>query len=137
MSFKISALKAKTNSVPVAVKHPVTGEDLVDDQGKVVYVYLYGKASKQYRDFNDARLKKALEQQKIAKKITPPDLTVDKIRKDAIEFSVACSDHIDMVDDNDQEINTAEAFTKLYSDPDFYWLLDQVNAAIENDSNFF
>lgn len=86
MSFKISALKAKTNSVPVVVKHPVTGEDLVDDQGKVVYVYLYGKASKQYRDFNDARLKKALEQQKIAKKITPPDLTVDKIRKDAIEF---------------------------------------------------
>jgi len=136
MSFDISKLKAKTNSVPVAIKHPTTGEDLVDDQGKVVNVYLFGKASKQYRDFNDSRLKSVLDQQKLSKKIAPPELTVGKLRKDDVDFAVACTDRIDMVYEGN-DVNTPEALFELYSDPDFYWLFEQVKAAVENDSNFF
>ena len=137
MSFKLSSLKAKTEATPVNLTHPQTGENLVDDKGNEIKVHVFGKASKKHRDFSDSRLKSALEKQKKSGKITPQELTVEKIRSESIEFAVAMSSHIEnMVGDDDKPINSPEAFKTIYENPEYYWLLEQVNAAIENDSNF-
>jgi len=139
MAFKLSSLKAKTAATPVVLTNPKTGEPIVDeDSGKEVAVYVYGKASKQYRDFNDSRLKSALEKSKKAGKIAAQnELTVEKIRKETIDFAVAMTSHIaNMESEDGKAVDSPETIRAVYEDPEFYWVLDQVNAAIENDSNF-
>ena len=137
MSFKLSSLKAKTEATSVVLTHPQTGDNLVNDEGKEITIHVFGKASKKHRDFSDSRLKSALEKQKKAGKITAQELTVEKIRSESVEFAVAMSSHIEnMEGDDGKPINTPEAFKVIYENPEYYWLLDQVNAAIENDSNF-
>ncbi len=137
MSFKLSSLKAKTEATPVVLTHPQTGDNLVNDEGKEITIHVFGKASKKHRDFSDSRLKAALEKQKKNGKIAPQELTVEKIRSESIEFAVAMSSHVEGMEGEDgKAINTPEAFKVIYENPEYYWLLDQVNAAIENDSNF-
>lgn len=137
MSFKLSSLKAKTEATPVTLTHPQTGDPILTDDKKEVKVHVFGKASKKHRDFSDSRLKSALEKQKKQGKITPQELTVEKIRSESIEFAVAMSSHIENMEGEDgKPINSPEAFKTIYENPEYYWLLDQVNAAIENDSNF-
>lgn len=138
MSFKISSLKAKTSSVAVNIRHPETGEDLIDDQGKEVKVYVFGKASKEYRDHADARLKKALAAQQAKKKVTVPDITVEKVRNDTLDTVVILTDKFENLEDEDgKAIDNKDAIRKLYENPEYFWLVDQVNEAIESDSNFF
>lgn len=138
MSFKINTLKAKTNAVPVNLRHPETGEDIVDENGKEVKVFVYGKASKEYRDQQDARLQKALDRQKTSKKTVAPDLTVEKIRAETLETVITLTEKFEnLVDEDDKPIDNKAAIRKLYEDPEYFWVVDQVNEAIENDSNFF
>ena len=136
MSFKISNFKANSQAVAVNLRHPETGEDLINDEGTPVQAFVYGKASKKHRDLTDARLQKAIVAGKDKNKA--PEITVDKIRKEGLEWAVGLTSKITgIVDDDGNEIDTPETITAVLSNPDYYWVLDQINAAIENDSNFF
>ena len=122
--------KAKTSAVAVSIKHPETGEDLVIN-GKEVKVHVYGKASKVQRDFQDAKIKAYASNKSKNKN----DLNMDKIRKDAIEYAVACTEKIENLASED--ITSKEDLEEIYSNVEYYWFLDQVTAAIESDTNFF
>lgn len=138
MAFKLSSLKAKTSATPVVLTNPKTGEPILDEKDQEVAAYVFGKASKKYRDFNDGRLKSALDKSKKAGKIAAQnELTVDKIRTETIDFAVAMTSHIaNMEGEDGGALDNPEAIRAVYEDPEFYWVLEQVNAAIENDSNF-
>lgn len=138
MSFKLSSLKAKSDAVPVTILHPETGEELFDDKGSPIQLHVYGKASKKYRDLTDARLKDAIAQGKSSGKNKAPELTVDKVRKDSVEWAVSLTAKITgMVDDEGNPFDNSDAIRSIYENPEYFWLLEQANAAIENDSNFF
>ena len=136
MSFKISNIKAKTNSVGITIKHPLTGEDIVDEKGKEVKVYLFGKASKEFREHSNARLKSAIDVQQM-NKAKQPKVTVERIRKEAIEDAVALTDKFENLSDDDgNEIVTKEAIMELYSNPEYVWLLDFVREQSDLQENF-
>lgn len=137
MSFKLSSLKASSVAVPVEITHPVTGDVLADDKGNKVVVHLFGKASKQRREYDDKRLKEVLDKQKKKGNALAQELTVEKVRDNEISAAVAMTSHIDtLVADDGTPYNTPEAIKALYEDEGYYWLFDQVKAELENDSNF-
>lgn len=137
MALKLSSLKASESSI-VVLKHPVTGEDLVDDKGGEVAVEVFGKASKVHQDYMNSVLKKAIEKNKVANKVKQQDITVEKIKDDEIGFLVAMTKRfVNLVDDDGKEINTPESIKAIYENTDYYFVKEQVNAALENDSNFF
>lgn len=138
-TLKLSSFKAKQDATAVTIRNPETGEELLDDDGNpLAQIHVFGKASKKYRDMTDARLKEAIIQGKLQGKTKAPDLTVDKVRKEGIEWAVSLTSHISgMETDDGKALNTPEAIREVFSNPEYYWLLEQANAAIENDSNFF
>ena len=120
---------------------PATGEELFNDEGKPIQIHVFGRASKKYRDLTDARLRDAIAANKGGKS-KANDITVDKVRKDSIEWAVSLTSHIsNMVYDDENgvehKLDNPDALRLAYSDPELYFLLDQANAAIENDVNFF
>lgn len=129
--FNLPSLpKAKKEASPVAIKHPESGEDLLVD-GVPVIVHVYGKASKVHRDYTDAKVKAY----SLNKNKNKNDLNMDKIRKDAVEYAAACTDKITGL--SKEDITSKEDMSKLYATEEYYWFLEQVSAAIENESNFF
>lgn len=131
MKLDFSALpKAKTGAVAVNIVHPEDGENLVVD-GREVKVFVYGKASKVQRDYTDEKVK-AYSNNKSKNK---NDINMDKIRRDAVEYAVACTDKLEGLAPTD--ITSKEDLTSLYSNPEYYWFLEQVSAAIEADKNFY
>ena len=122
--------KAKTSAVAVDLKDPVTGEVINVGHGDVK-VYVHGKASKVHRDFTDAKVKAYAANKSKNKN----EINMDKIRKDSVEFAVACTEKITGLQAED--ITSKESIEELYSTEEFHWVLDQVNSAIENEANFF
>lgn len=138
MSINIKSLKAKTSSIAIDLKHPLTGEVLKDENGNVAQAFVFGKASKQYREATDARLNEAIENNENKDKDSKPKLTALKIRENSIEFAALCTDKITVLTTEDgKALDTLETLVETFEDKGMYWLLDQVTAAIEADKNFF
>jgi hypothetical protein len=130
MSFDLNTL-AKENVTTIHIVHPATDAPLYADEAKTspVQIIVYGTSSKQYRDkvlaMNNARLKRG--------KAKP---TAEGIESDAIELLVACSKEAINLKLDGEPINTPEAFRKLYSNPSYDWLREQVDNSIGEASNF-
>jgi hypothetical protein len=135
MSFKISNVKkAKTSAVPVVVLHPTIGE-LVTDEGQKVTLWIYGKASDQYRDYTEAQTDSfiAKQQAKVKSKPTGKQLLADRVK-----FIAAMTKDIEhlVADDGSKYDNTA-ALEELYSKRENHWLLEFAETALEDNANFF
>jgi hypothetical protein len=134
MSFKLSQLKAKTSAVPVVVLHPVIGE-LVDDKGNKVTLHIFGKASKEYRDYQEAQTDSfiAKQQAKVKSKTTGKQLLADRVK-----FIAAMTDKIEhLVAEDGSKYDNTNVLEDLYSDPQYHWLLEFAEAALEDNANFF
>ena len=67
MAIKLSKVaRLKTEAVPLELKD-LDGELLQDENGEKVVAWLYGRASKAQRDYDDAGLKKSLDKMKKSK----------------------------------------------------------------------
>jgi len=134
MSFKLSSLKAKTSAVPVVVLHPSVGE-LIDDKGNKVTLHIYGKASKQYRDYTEAQTDSfiAKQQAKVKSKTTGKQLLADRVK-----FIAAMTAKIEHLESDDGgKYDTTAALEELYGNPEYHWLLEFAETALEDNANFF
>ncbi len=134
MSLKLSSLKAKTSAVPVVVLHPVVGE-LEDDKGNKVTLHIFGKASKRYRDYTEAQTDSfiAKQQAKVKSKTTGKQLLTDRIK-----FIAAMTDKIEHLESDDgSKYDNTSALEELYANPEYFWLLEFAEAALEDNANFF
>lgn len=141
MAIKLSKLsKAKTSAIAVEIKDPHTGEVIQDDTGNKVIAWVYGKASKEHREFEDKNLQEALTKRKSARNGVDPfakDLTVGKIRDTELDYPVAMTKAIDGLETDDgKPYNTPELIRSLYEDKSLYYILDQVTAALADETNF-
>jgi len=134
MSFKLSSLKAKTSAVPVVVLHPSVGE-LIDDKGNKVTLHIFGKASKQYRDYTEAQTDSyiAKQQAKVKSKPTGKTLLADRVK--FIAAMTAKIEHLEAEDGS--ELDNTTSLEELYSNPEFHWLLEFAETALEDNANFF
>jgi hypothetical protein len=134
MAFKSSNFKAKTSAVPIVVLHPVIGE-MIDEKGNKVTLHIFGKASKQYRDYTEAQTDNfiAKQQAKVKSKTTGKQLLADRVK-----FIAAMTKDIEhlVADDGSKYDNTA-ALEDLYSKPENHWLLEFAETALEDNANFF
>ena len=128
--FDITKLAAK-DSVEIQLRHPVTDELLFADEAKEkpIKVVLWGTSSKQYRQAINAMQNRQLKRGK-------KQATAEVMREESIELLVACSQSVTNMAFNGEEVNTPEAFRKLYSKESFAWLKEQVDAELSNLGNF-
>lgn len=135
MAIKLGGLKAKTKAVAVDLFLP-NGDELLDEDGKTqAQAFVFGQASTQYRDFEKAKGEKLLERMSKGKKnnIT----SFDSLRKDSLALVVACTEKITVIEtDEGDALDNPVTIEAVLSDPQFGWLLDQVSAAINDQSNF-
>jgi len=140
MAIKLSNIvKAKTTAVPVEIKHPLTGEVLMDEaSGEKVIAWVYGRASKQYQDFQDKNLQEVLTKRKSGRNIDPiKDMTVSKVRESELDFPVAMTEKITGLETDDGEkFDNPDMIRALYEDQQAYYILEQVQAALNDDANF-
>ncbi len=112
---------------------PITGIDLEED-GKPVSITVYGKSSKQHRKAVEALLKK---EEKLEASKKKGSALLDERRANSIEFLMAISVSTDnLVDADNNPVESAEQFKELYSDEEVSWIRDQVSAFASVDTNF-
>jgi hypothetical protein len=130
MSFNLNAL-AIPETTELHLVHPVTQELLYADaaQEKPVAVVLYGQSSKKYRAAVSAMQNRQLKRGK-------KQVTAEQMQEEGVELLVACSDKAINLELDGKAIDTPESFRKLYSDPAFSWLREQVDGALADVTNF-
>lgn len=129
--FDISTL-ALADTFTLHLKHPVTGEKLYADekQEQAVTITIYGTSSKKYRNAVTAMQNRQLRR-KAKDKASAEDL-----QEEGIGLMVACSASSENLAIDGEEVKTEAQFRKLYSDPRFSWIKDQVDEALADVSNF-
>ena len=127
MDLSTLALK---DTFTLALKHPVTDEVLADGD-KVVSIELFGTASKQYRNAVTSMQNRALRRQ--ARKEKP---NVEQIRDESLNLLVACTAGTANLAIDGKAVVDEEGYRKMYADPRFSWIRDQVDEALGDTSNF-
>lgn len=131
MGLNLATLALKSDATFVHLRHPATDELLYADEAKKepVGIYVYGTASKQYRNAITAMQNRTL---KLGKNKT----SVERMREEAVELLVAVTEKAANLEYNDEKLESAQDFRDLYSDAAFGWLKDQVDAALGDASAF-
>ena len=117
---KLNTAALSEGGVDMEFKHPVTGA------GIGAFVKLRGPDSKAYRQARDEFLREAA-----TKKIENP---MERAEKMAMATRVACTVGFINLTIDGEEVTDAE---KLYSDPGYAWIVEQVDRFIQDRSNFF
>lgn len=130
MSFNLNTL-AVPETTELHLVHPVTQELLYADakQEKPVVVVLYGTSSRKYRAAVSAMQNRQLKRGK-------KQATAEEMNQEGVELLVACSDKALNLELDGAAVDTPESFRKLYSDPAYSWLREQVDGALADITNF-
>lgn len=138
MAFNLSTLATK-ESTTVHLRHPATDELLFDEikeaDGSVtslpVTIDIYGPSSSVFRNL-------ILEMSDRQAKRGKTKLSAEANRKEGIALLAACSikAHNFAIDDEGTVVDSEAAFKKLYSDPTFAWVKEQVDSAMGDYGNF-
>ena len=130
MTFDISTLASK-DSTELHLRHPVTEELLYADEAKEkpVKIILWGTGSKAYRQAINAMQNRQLKRGK-------KQATAEVMREESVELLVACSQKAVNMLFEGQELNTPEAFRKMYSNDAYSWAKEQIDAALSDSGNF-
>lgn len=131
--FKLS-IKSKTDGVEFDLLHPETGEPIVSDGKKATFV-VYGSASDKNKEFEKQMADKYIAQQKFGKKV---ELKQEDIEKQAIARRVALCGGIKNIPTAEGLIDVvaSEDLIELFKDPEAEWIVKQVAAKQDDDSNF-
>lgn len=122
----ISEIKVVDDSVPMVLQHPATGEDLRDDQGRPMTIYLVGQDSKEMRGIRS----ELYSQNRKARTDT-----FDRAEARSMRILVGCTKRFENLQMGGAEIEYSdEAAEKLYRD--FPWIRDQVDLFIGERANF-
>lgn len=132
MSFDLSNLALK-DTTTLHLLHPVTQDKLYadDEEKKPVTIELYGTSSKQYRNATNA-----MQNRQLARQRKKESIKADELREEAVKLLVACSASATNLAIDGEEVGNEASFRKLYSDPRFSWVKDQVDEALGDVSRF-
>lgn len=130
MAFNLNTL-AVPETTELHLVHPVSQELLYADekQEKPVVVVLYGQSSRKYRAAVSAMQNRQLKRGK-------KQATAEEMQSEGVELLVACSEKAINLELDGAAIDTPAAFRKLYSDPAYSWLREQVDTALADVTNF-
>jgi len=129
--FDINSLALKSESTEVQLRNPATNELLWDDEGKTkpVSVYVFGSASKRYRDARAAMQNRQLKRGK-------QKPSVEVLNEEGVILLVAITEKFVNLGVDGKEPATEAEVRALYNDPRFSWVRDQVDEATADTANF-
>lgn len=131
MAINLSSLATTKETFNVELKHPATGEVLLDN-GAPVTITILGKSSKEYRELSAAQNNKRFNQGIKAKKA---EFDQEAVQKDYSELLAAVTVGANGLEYDGKE-NSDIDFLKLYNDVNLTWIKDQVSVELENVANF-
>jgi hypothetical protein len=136
MSFNIKN-RALFDTTVLHLVDPDTGNDMYADEKETqpLTIELYGRSSKQYRNWLASATRKA-EKEKLANKGKEKSKTPDESIEDSAEFLAAVSIKATNFDYEGVAIDSKEMFKKLYADPSLMWVGEQVVEKLGDMSAF-
>lgn len=105
------------------------------DESKPCTIELYGRSSKQYRQWMSKTLMKAEKEKEANRgkvKAKPLEVTLKENAQFLATVSIACKN----IDLDGAEIDSEAMFIDLYSNPALSWIGEQVSEALSENSNF-
>lgn len=129
MAFNLKSLALKKDTFPLQLRNPVDDTPLADDEGNKVIINVYGTASKEYRDAVRAMQNRQLKRGN--KKATAAE-----IQEEGVELLVAVSESAENLELDGQPVSSPASFRTLYSNPEYSWVREQVDAAVGDIGNF-
>lgn len=135
-NFNIKS-KALQDSTTLHLVDPATGEFMYADENEKqpLTIELYGRSSKQYRQWMSATLRKN-EKEKEANRGKAKAKSLEQTLADNAEFLSIVSIKASNFDLAGKPIDNKEAFIELYSDPSLEWIGEQVSEALGDNGRF-
>lgn len=113
------------------LEHPVTGERLFNDDGDAMVIRLIGRDSKRFRAKNAQ-----IANRKMAKRNNRN--SVEELDSDGAELLAACTLGWSGLALNGEPLPFSEQNAlKLYTNPGYRWIREQVDTFIADRANFF
>ena len=127
-----SNLRISKDAVPVQLKHPETGEPLIDPKTEQpVNIYLHGTDSPIYKQIK----RRSLDETFKRARGKPIELTAEQIESRARETLLACGTGWDNIELDGKPLEFSRENTiRLFDECN--WVEEQVDAAIANRANF-
>lgn len=115
------------------LNNPSTGMPMYADEAetKPLVIVLYGKSSKQHRQWLTAAIRKSDAESRKKKSKTADEL----LEENAEYYSVMTASMKNMTI-GDVELNSKEAYKKLYSNPALDWIFSQVTEKLGDTESF-
>lgn len=128
---KLDLVEHANKGAVMEVMHPITGENLLDREGRAVTITLLGADSSQMRNEMSDRARKQL-----AKKQTKQIMSIDDAESASAELLSAITVSWSGIEENGEPIqcnreNAKTIYTK------YSWLRLQVDSFVSDRSNFF
>jgi len=120
----------------MTLKHPATGEPIVDADGAKAYIDIYAPTSVKAKEWNKARF---IEAKKDAKKNKKPEPTYEEAQEKGASWFATLTAGWYLVNPKTGEGDAEFTFEKavgIYADHRAAWIIGQINDALEDDSNF-
>jgi hypothetical protein len=119
---------AATDTAFIHLTHPATGESLMDGDVKVG-VTVWGRASKKFQ----TALSKSTKKDQISR---VKNKSVEAQQEDSAVFLADITLSVVGLALDGVLVDNAAMYGKLYTNKGYFWLVDQVNAGLAEDSNF-
>jgi mRNA-degrading endonuclease RelE of RelBE toxin-antitoxin system len=125
----LKTLKPKSDTITVELKHPSTGEPLINSDDTPMTITVWASHSKEYKAVIHAAANKRLKRASKSKN-KQVEMTIEEIEQQGIELAVQIIKEWNITyDDQMPELNT-EFATKVYSE--LFWVREQVDEAVES-----
>lgn len=131
MSYDILSAELSDTMV-LHLEHPVHGPLYDgDDESKPVTIELYGRSSRQHRQWLATALRKQEANNRKQKQKTP-----DEMLEENAEFFATMTVAIKNMEMGGKPIVTKEDFKTLYSNPKLMWLVESISTALGDTEAF-
>jgi hypothetical protein len=137
MSFSIKNLRNQPSTMTLL--HPVTKKPLVNNDGDAVQIDLVGMDSKAFADAKVAAELKTMELYRATNTVTPEqqrDLTFDLFVGLIQGWNETAAKFFADELDGDGTFSL-EKSKSLFSRPEYYWIVQQIEAAINDRQRYF
>ncbi|HEY9819108.1 MAG TPA: hypothetical protein V6D20_25345 [Candidatus Obscuribacterales bacterium] len=128
----LSKLKPEKDTVEVLIKHPITDEDLLNDDGTQMTITVYLPHSKEFKEASyEVQNRRLKAVQKNRGKV---DLDAEKLDREALELEAKTIAAWDITYGGKKPKLSLEAAKEVLSD--LPWLRDQIAEAVANAQVF-
>lgn len=128
--FDLADIKISLDAMECEIRHPQTAEVLKNAEGEPFVIHVYGHDSEQYKK----HARKLLDLRLKGKK---KDLGANEIEAEAIELLISLTvGWSGIVFDKKPLVFSTAAARDLYGNPAYAWLKEQVEAFVQDRSNF-